>query len=307
MKYQKLGNSNLNVSKVALGLMRLKDKTDEEALLIVKTALESGINFFDHADIYGNGLSEVRFSNAIKTLNVNRKDIYIQSKVGIVELGKIYDFSKEHILTAVDGILERLNTDYLDSLLLHRPDMLWEPEEIAIAFDILFESGKVRNFGVSNMNQFQVSYLKSKIKYPIVANQLQFSIMHANMISTNVYVNSNLKEDGFDSVGILDYMRENNITIQAWSPFQYGRYQGVFVDNDKFPELNEVLGKLANKYNVTKTTITTAWILRHPANIQVLIGTMTPSRIIECAEATKIDLTREEWYEIYRSGGNKII
>lgn len=307
MKYQKLGNSNLNVSKVALGLMRISNKTDEEAKEIVKTALDAGINFFDHADIYGKGLSEIRFAKAIKALDVKRESIYIQSKVSIDTSGPSYNFSKEYILNAVDGVLKRLETTYLDALLLHRPDALWEPEKISEAFDILYESGKVRNFGVSNMNQFQVSYLKSKIKYPIIANQLQFSIMHANMISTNVYVNSNLKTDGFDSVGILDYMRENNITIQAWSPFQYGMFEGVFLDNPKFIELNQVLEQIANKYNVTKTTIATAWILRHPANIQVIIGTMTPSRIIECANASEIYLTREEWYEIYIAGGNKII
>lgn len=307
MQYHNLGKTNIKASRVALGLMRISEKTDEEAALIVKTALDSGINFFDHADIYGNGKSEIKFAKAISKLNVKREDIYIQSKVGIEELGVSYNFSKEHILKSVDGILKRLNTTYLDSLLLHRPDILWEPEEIAEAFDILYEEGKVKHFGVSNMNQFQVSYLQSKLKYPIIANQLQFSIMHANMVSTNVYTNSNLKKDGFDSLGIMDYMREKNITIQAWSPFQYGRYEGVFVDNDKFKELNDKLEEIANKYNVTKTTITVAWILRHPANIQVLIGTMTPSRIIECSLATKVNLTRDEWYDIYRAGGNKII
>jgi len=307
MKYEFLGKSNIKASRVALGLMRIADKTDEEAVEIVKTALDNGINFFDHADIYGAGNSEIKFSKAIETLKVDRKDIYIQSKVGIEELGKSYNFSKEHIINSVDGILKRLNTTYLDSLLLHRPDILWEPEEIKEAFDILYKSGKVKHFGVSNMNQFQISYLKSVLPYPIIANQLQFSIMHANMVSTGVYVNSNLKEDGFDSVGILDYLREHNITVQAWSPFQYGRYEGVFVDNDKFKELNEVLDKIAKKYNTTKTTITVSWILTHPANIQVLIGTMTPSRIIECANATNIKLERDEWYEIYRAGGNSII
>ena len=306
MKYQYLGSSSLRVSKVALGLMRISDKTHDEAKIIIKTALDAGINFFDHADIYGNGKSEIVFAKAMQELNVPRESYVLQSKVGI-RPGIAYDFSKEHILASVDKILERLNTTYLDSLLLHRPDMLWEPEEIKEAFVELKESGKVRYFGVSNMNQFQVSYLQSKLDFPLIANQLQYSIMHADMSSTNVFVNTNLKQDGFNSIGILDYMREHNITIQAWSPFQYGRYEGVYIDNPKFPELNKKLDELAKKHNTTKTTLAVAWILRHPAKMQVLVGSMTPSRIKECANAVNINLTKEEWYEIYFAAGNKIL
>lgn len=306
MKYQYLGSSSLRVSKVALGLMRISDKTHDEAKKIIKTALDAGINFFDHADIYGNGKSEIVFAKAMEELNVPRESYILQSKVGI-RPGIAYDFSKEHILASVDKILERLNTTYLDSLLLHRPDMLWEPEEIKEAFVELKESGKVRYFGVSNMNQFQVSYLQSKLDFPLIANQLQYSIMHADMSSTNVFVNTNLKQDGFNSIGILDYMREHNITIQAWSPFQYGRYEGVYIDNPKFPELNKKLDELAKKHNTTKTTLAVAWILRHPAKMQVLVGSMTPSRIKECANAVNINLTKEEWYEIYFAAGNKIL
>lgn len=306
MKYQLIGNSNIKASKVSLGLMRIKDKTHEEAVLILRTALESGINFFDHADVYGNGKSEEVFAKAMKELNVPRESYYLQSKVGI-RVGIDYNFTKEHILKSVDEILVRLNTSYLDTLLLHRPDMLWEPEEIAEAFKELKALGKVRYFGVSNMHQNQVSYLQSKLDDKIIINQLQYSIMHASMVTTGTYVNTNLKHDGFDAIGIIDYMREHNITIQAWSPFQYGRYEGIFLDNDKFSELNEVLDELAIKYNTTKTSLSVAWILRHPANIQVLVGTMTPSRIIECANGAKIELSREDWYKILISAGNKML
>lgn len=306
MIYHNLGKSDIKASRVSLGLMRIANKTEEEAVEIIDTALKSGINFFDHADIYGAGECEKKFARAIKKLNIDRSKYYLQSKVGI-KPGVMYDFSKDHILKTVDEILARLETTYLDVLLLHRFDMLWEPEEVAEAFKILKENGKVKYFGVSNMNQYQISYLQSKLDFPLIVNQLQYSIMHADLVSTQTFVNTNLKNDGFLAVGIMDYLREHNITIQAWSPFQYGRYEGVFVDNDKFPELNEKLAEIANKYQVSKTTISVAWILRHPANIQVIIGTMTPSRIKECALATTINLTKKEWYEIYMAAGNKLL
>lgn len=306
MIYHNLGKSNIKASRVSLGLMRIANKTEEEAVEIIDTALKSGINFFDHADIYGAGECEKKFARAIKKLNIDRSKYYLQSKVGI-KPGVMYDFSKDHILKTVDEILARLETTYLDVLLLHRFDMLWEPEEVAEAFNILKENGKVKYFGVSNMNQYQISYLQSKLDFPLIVNQLQYSIMHADLVSTQTFVNTNLKNDGLLAVGIMDYLREHNITIQAWSPFQYGRYEGVFVDNDKFPELNEKLAEIADKYQVSKTTISVAWILRHPANIQVIIGTMTPSRIKECALATTINLTKKEWYEIYMAAGNKLL
>lgn len=306
MKYHNLGNTNIKASRLALGLMRIADKSDEEAIEIIKTAFDVGINFFDHADIYGAGLSEVKFAKAIKTLGVKREDYYLQSKVGIIP-GKAYNFSYEHIMSSVEGILERLETNYLDSLLLHRPDMLMEPEVIAKAFKELRAQGKVLNFGVSNMNQFQVSYLQSLLPFKIEINQLQYSIMHAGMSTTSIFNNTNLYEKDFLSVGMMEYMRENNITIQAWSPFQYGRYQGVFIDNDKFPELNEKLSELALKYGVTKNGIAVAWINRHPAKIQTVVGTMTPSRLRECAQGIDIELSHNDWYEIYLAAGNKIL
>lgn len=305
MEYQKLGKSNMVVSKVSLGLMRIANKSQKEAVEIIKTAFECGINFFDHADIYGGGKSEIVFREAMKEISVPRGKYFLQSKVGI-KPGEMYDLSKEYILESVEGILERLDTPYLDVLLLHRFDMLWEPEKIVEAFKILKDSGKVRHFGVSNFNQYQVSYLQSKLDFSLVTNQLQFSIMHSDLVRTGIFVNTNLNDSGHNAIGLIDYLREKEITIQAWSPFQYGMFEGIFMDNDKFPELNEVLEKLAIKYKTTKTGISVAWIKKHPAKIQTIIGTMTPSRIIESAKGASIDLTREEWYEVYRSAGNKI-
>lgn len=304
MKYQKIGTSNINASRVALGLMRLTNKSHEEAIEILSSAFDNGINFFDHADIYGRGNSEVVFAKALKELNIPRKSYYLQSKVGIRPNNLGFDFSSDYITKSVDGILNRLETDYLDVLLLHRVDMLWEPKEIASAFKALKDSGKVKYFGVSNMHQDQMNLLSSYLDFPIISNQLQFSIMHPDLVATGVYVNTNLVNDGSKSIGIIDYLRLHNITMQAWSPFQYGQIEGTFLGNKDYPIINAKIDEIANKYQTTNTAVATAWILKHPAEIQVIIGTMNPSRIKASCDATSFELTKEEWYEIYLAAGN---
>jgi predicted oxidoreductase len=268
----------------------------------VQSALDIGANFFDHADIYGGGTCEEIFADAIQMDESVREKIIIQSKCGIRQ--GMVDFSKEHILHSVDNILKRLRTDYLDILLLHRPDALVEPEEVAEAFDLLESSGKVRHFGVSNQNPMQIQLLRKFVKQPIVANQLQLSITNANMISAGINVNMEnaaaINRDG----SILDFCRLNDITIQPWSPFQYGFFEGVFLGSDKFPELNQKIDEIAAKYDVSSTTIAVAWLLRHPAAMQPVIGTMNIERLQDCCKAGDIHLTRQEWYEIYRAAGN---
>jgi predicted oxidoreductase len=305
MRTIKLGKSDLQVPVIAVGCMRINRLDKPEAERFVQTALDIGANFFDHADVYGNGACEEIFSDAIHMNDAVREKIFLQSKCGI-RRGVAFDFSKSHILKAVDGILKRLKTDYLDVLLLHRPDALVEPEEVAEAFDILHSSGKVHNFGVSNQNPMQIQLLQRFIKQPIVTNQLQLSITNANMISQGLHVNmlddSSVNRDG----SVLDFCRLNDITIQPWSPFQYGFFEGVFLDNDKFPELNAKINEIAAKYDVTNTTIAMAWLLRHPAKMQPVTGTMNIERLKDCAKAADIFLTREEWYEIYISAGNRL-
>ena len=295
-----LGKSGLSVPTVAVGCMRISGMSEIQASAFVDTCLENGANFFDHADIYGAGESEVVFGKAISGM---REKVIIQTKCGIVP-GKMFDFSYEHIIDSVDGSLKRLGTEYIDVLLLHRPDALMEPEEVARAFGKLKASGKVRNFGVSNQNPYQMQLLNQYLDMPICANQLQFSIMHAPMIQSginvNMYNDSAVNRDG----GVLDYCRLNNITIQPWSPMQYGFFEGCFVDNDKFPQLNKVLENLAEKYSVSKTTIAIAWILRHPAKMMPITGTTNLSRLCDSFKATEIKLTREEWYDIYKAAGN---
>ncbi|QEN04456.1 aldo/keto reductase family oxidoreductase [Thiospirochaeta perfilievii] len=295
-------NSTLKVPEIALGCMRISDMTQNDLNKLITTSLDNGINFFDHADIYGGGKSEEIFGKTIKELKVKREDIMIQSKAGIRD--GFFDFSKEHIINSVDKILKRLNTDYLDCFLLHRPDTLMEPAEVADAFDSLEKSGKVKYFGVSNQNPMQIELLKRYVNQDLLFNQLQLSLKRTGMIdaglNVNMKVDSSVNHDGY----VLDYCRLNNITIQAWSPFQYGFFEGVFLNNQKFPELNSVIDRLAEKYSVTNSAIAVSWILRHPARIQTIIGTTNPKRVEDMSKAADFTLTREEWYELYRSAGN---
>jgi predicted oxidoreductase len=291
-------------SKIILGCMRISGLNNGDIQKLIETAMAGGINFFDHADIYGGGKSEEVFAKALKGMSLKREDMIIQSKCGIRK--GYFDFSQKHILESVDGILKRLNTDYLDVLLLHRPDALMEPEEVATAFDKLENSGKVRHFGVSNQNPMQMELMKKSVKQPLLFNQLQLSIMRTGMIdaglNVNMKVDNGINRDG----GILNYCRLNDITVQAWSPFQYGFFEGVFLNNKKFPEVNKVLDLLAEKYGVTDSAVAVAWILRHPAGIQTIIGTTNAKRVAQMTKATDFTLTREEWYEIYRAAGNTL-
>ncbi|MGN0486751.1 MAG: aldo/keto reductase family oxidoreductase [Acutalibacteraceae bacterium] len=297
-----LGKSGLFVPTVAVGCMRISKMNEKEVSAFVDTCLENGANYFDHADIYGGGESEVVFGKAVSNI---RDKVMIQTKCGIVS-GKMFDFSYEHIINSVDGSLKRLGTEYIDVLLLHRPDTLMEPEEVAKAFSELKAAGKVRHFGVSNQNPYQMQLLQNYLDMPLCANQLQFSVMHTPIIQSginvNMYNDSAINRDG----GVLDYCRLNHITIQPWSPMQYGFFGGCFVDNDKFKELNSVLDAIAKKYEVSKTTIAIAWILRHPAKMQPITGTTSLKRLTDCLSAAQVKLTREEWYEIYKAAGNKL-
>jgi predicted oxidoreductase len=285
--------------------MRINRLDKAGAERFVKAALDLGANFFDHADIYGNGDCEEIFAQAIGMNASVREGILLQSKCGI-RPGVAFDFSRDHILKSVEGSLRRLKTSYLDVLLLHRPDALVEPEEVAEAFGLLHSQGKVRCFGVSNQNPGQIRLLRKYLKQPVVANQLQLSITNAAMITQGLHVNMTddtaLGRDG----GVLDFCRLNDITIQPWSPFQYGFFQGVFLDNKEFPKLNAVIGETAKKYGVSSTTVAMAWLLRHPARFQPVTGTMNPERLADCVKASELTLTREEWYEILLAAGNTL-
>lgn len=299
-----MGRSDVEVPVVAVGCMRINSLGEMQAEKFVQTALDLNANFFDHADIYGGGECEAIFSKAIHMNDSIREKIILQTKCGITDA--TYDFSKEHILDAVDGSLKRLHTDYLDILLLHRPDALVEPEEVAEAFNILEDSGKVKHFGVSNQKPMQIELLKKSLRQPILVNQLQLSITNATMISNGINVNMENDEAVDRDGSILDYCRLHDITIQPWSPFQYGFFEGVFLGNRKFFQLNAKIDELAKRYQVSNTTIALAWIMRHPAKMQPVIGTMNLERLSDCVKAAEISLTREEWYELFNAAGNSL-
>lgn len=303
MKNIKIGGK-FSASAISLGCMRMGGLTEKRVDAIMDTALENGINFFDHADIYGRGDAEKVFGDYLKRNNNARDKMFIQTKCAIHD-GQ-FDFSKEHILKSVDGSLLRLGVDYVDVLLLHRPDTLMEPEEVAEAFDVLEASGKVRHFGVSNQNMMQMELLKTCVKQPLIANQLQFSVTEAGMVTSGMNVNMKNPESVMHDGSFLEYSRIKNITIQAWSPFQYGFFEGNFVDSDKYPELNKALAEVGEKYGISKTGVAAAWILRHPANMQVIVGTMNPEHLKDVCDASDVILTRQEWYDIYRAAGHKL-
>ena len=301
-----LSGTDVSVPNVVLGLMRIQDKTDEEIRTLVGTALDHGIDFFDHADVYGSSLHgcERRFAEAMRLTPTERERIVLQSKCGIVPAGPYFDFSAEHILRSVDGSLDALGTDYLDILLLHRPDALVEPEEVAAAFDELHRTGKVRAFGVSNHTPGQIELLRRYVRQPIVANQVQLSITHAPLVAQGIAPNMQGLDQSVDrDNGTLDYCRLHDITVQAWSPLQAGFFTGPFLGSPKYPELNAVVDRLAAQYDVTPLAVATAWITRHPARMQVVLGTTTPMRVAEAAAGSDLPLTRAEWYELFQAAG----
>ncbi len=308
-----IGKSGLKGSVISVGCYRIAEMEPAELDAWIAAADESGIDFYDHADIYGGGKSEEVFAAAFARSSLKRENIILQSKCGIrtgspgsgTRIGQ-FDFSKEHILSSVDGILDRLKTDYLDCLMLHRPDTLVEPEEVAAAFSQLQDSGKVRHFAVSNMNPGQIELLRKCVEQPLVANQLQLSLGHTGLIDAGFNVNMTndpgLVRDG----GILEYCRLHDITIQPWSPFQYGFFEGVFIGSEKFPELNQVLDELAEAKGVTSSAMAIAWLLRHPAAMQPILGTTKAQRVREIAKAADVEMSRDEWYRLYRAAGNEL-
>lgn len=310
MKTFTLPGTEIVAPNIVLGLMRIADKTDDDVRELVRTARDAGIDFVDHADVYGTELHgcEQRFAEAMQLTPSQRDEITIQTKAGIVREGPYFDFSYEHLMESVKGSLAALRTDRIDILLLHRPDALVEPEEVARAFDELESSGKVRHFGVSNHTPRQIDLLRKFVRQPIVANQLQLSITHEPIIAQGVAANMVAEQQSvtLDGGGILDYCRLHDITVQAWSPFQAGFFNGVFLGSPDYPELNAVIDRLAAHYEVPAIAIATAWITRHPARMQVVLGTTNPDRVAGAAQGSEVPLTRAEWYELFRAAGHRV-
>lgn len=306
MKYIRPKNTELTASNLILGCMRITELSEKELNQFIHSAIDEGINYFDHADIYGGGECESHFAKSIQMNSSLRERVIIQSKCGI--RNGYYDFSKKHILSSVDGSLQRLKTDYLDVLLLHRPDILMDPLEVAEAFEILYDKGKVRYFGVSNFNPMQIELLQNAVPDPLVFNQLQLSIAHTPMIDNGLNVNMMVDQNSNYGESILEYSRLKNITIQAWSPFQKGFFGGPFLgDMDNYKKLNEVINRIAVKYGVTNTAVAIGWITTHPAKMQVVLGTTNTKRLQDACKGSELQLTKSEWYELYQAAGNRLL
>ncbi len=304
MKMLNIAQGPRNASAIILGCMRMPALSVQEAADMIRAAAEEGVNFFDHATCYGDGEAETRFGDAFPLTGLRREDVILQSKCGLHFDRKEFDWSREDILTSAEESLKRLKTDYLDVLLLHRPDLLYDPQEVAQAFDELHSRGKVRFFGVSNVSPGQLELLKKYVNQPLVINQLQFSLDQTQLIDPGLYVNNMTTDRSTDrDNGLMDYCRLHDITIQAWSPLQFGMFKGCFVDHPDFPELNRVLGELGEKYHVPKTAIAIAWILRHPAQMQAIAGTMNPAHLKDICAASGVHLTHQEWYQLYLAAG----
>ena len=307
MRYITLGQDDKELSEIVLGMMRIKDKSVREVEELVETALSVGINAFDLADIYGRGRCEELLGLVLKNRPDLREEMWIQSKCGIrIEEFTYFDFSKEYILQSVDGILERLQVDYLDSLLLHRPDALMESDQVAEAFDLLYKQGKVRDFGVSNQNPMMMELLKKDVKQSLAVNQLQLSAAFTPGFESGFHVNMEDSQAAMRDGSIFEYCKLHDVVIQAWSVLQFGYFKGNFVGNEKFQALNQVLDRLAIKYGVTSSTIAISWILRYPAKMQAVVGTTNPKHLREVSQAGNFSLTRKEWYEIYLAAGNNL-
>ncbi len=305
MKKYNVVNGPQNVPAIIQGCMRMPSLSVKEAAKVIRTAYDLGVDFFDHATCYGeNGAAETRFGDAFPETGLKREDVILQSKCGLCFDRNEFDWTKENIISSVNDSLRRLKTDYLDVLLLHRPDVLFEPEEVAEAFDELEKAGKVKYFGVSNLVPMQIELLKKYVKQPLIFNQVQLSLEQSQLIDQALYMNNKTTDFSINRDGnALDYCRLHDITIQAWSPLQHGMFKGNFVDNPDFPKLNNALGIIAEREGVTKTAVALAWILRHPAKMQVIIGTMNPEHIREACDSCKVKLSHHDWYELYLAAG----
>ena len=304
MKYVNIVNGPQQVSQIIQGCMRMPSLSKEDAATVIRTAYDCGINFFDHATVYGGGEAETRFSEAFPLTGLKREDIYIQSKCGIHPERSEFDWTKEDILSSVDGILQRLKVDYLDTLLLHRPDLLFEPEEVADAFNTLEQAGKVKWFGVSNLVPMQMELLKKFVKQPLIINQVQLSLEQSQLIDQALYMNNKTTDLSINrDANVLDYCRLNDVKIQAWSPLQVGMFGGSFINNPDFPELNKALEEVAEREGVSKAAVAIAWILRHPAKMQAIIGSMNPEHIKDVCAAADVSLSHHDWYTLYLAAG----
>ena len=271
----------------------------------VEAALEAGITYFDHADIYTLGNAETVFGELLKNNSSLRTKIILQSKAGIclhegVLNSSIYDSSGTYLTQQVEAILKRLHTDYLDVFMLHRPDALMNPKEVGATFNALKKAGKVKRFGVSNMSVSQIQAIQKYCDEPLVANQIQLSLGHSLVLDSGVLVNTKNEIDFNGVEGLLEYGQANKLSIQAYGSLDGGRFTGnvsLITDDDK--NTITLINELAEKYNTTSASISLAWLFKIPGTIQPIIGSTNSKRIAACKDATTIDLSRLDWYNLW--------
>ena len=293
-------------SRIIQGLMRVYGKSKEDLYDLIRYDLDHGVTYFDTADCYGDGLSESLLGEVLSEHPELREKMFIQTKVAIRRDSNgqsYYDLSKEHILEAVDASLSRLQIKRIDRLLLHRPDIFFDAREVARALDTLFASGKIASFGVSNFPKETIDYLQSETRFPPLVNQVEFGIGHLPLVSEPLNTNLNHDDSIYRSGELFYYMKRKGIALQAWSPFQKGYFGGSILDYGRFPEINRALQAMAEKYKTSPASIATAFILALDKNVSVVTGSMDPAHVQESIDALSINLSKEDWYSLYRAGG----
>ena len=319
MERMRLGRGGPLVSRLAYGCAALGGPWDageltqerrRKALAALEAALDAGVDHFDLADVYAFGKAERAFSEIWQLDPSLRARVVVQSKCGVVRSADdtsraetYYDSSREHILAAARGSMGRLGVDYLDLLVLHRPDVLLEPEEVAAAFDRLHAGGEVRHFGVSNYAPGQVELLQAALDRPLLVNQLQVSLAHPDLIDDAVVVNDTSPDRPVRGFGTLAYCMQRSITVQAWAPLGAG---GLVRDDDagadpRLLAVRRELAAVARERGAHPAAVAIAWILRHPAGIQPLLGGRTPDEIRTAAQGIDLTLTRAEWYRLFNA------
>lgn len=279
----------------------------DQAAAAVQAALDAGITLFDHADIYRSGKSEAVFGEVMAATPGLRERIRLQTKCGIRlnerGLQTHYDLSRDAILERVNGSLERLRTDYVDILLLHRPDPLADPAEMASAVGQLMDEGKVRQLGVSNMSAAQIEALQDRLEAPVVANQLEMSLLKRAWLESQVLVNHPEHLDYSFPHGTLEYCTRNNVTLQAYGALARGVYTGAEPDSPTSADAAtaELVAGLAGEYGTSGEGVLLGWLMKHPAGIAPVIGTVNPDRIRACGDAARVAqaLTRADWYKLW--------
>lgn len=294
------------MSRIALGLMRISELNVDQVEQLISNALDNGINFFDLADIYGNGRCEELLGLVLKKNPSLRKRMYIQTKIGIRKNPKRYDLSYDYIIQAVNDCLKRLQLDYIDCLLLHRPDIFMDCDEVASAISYLIKQGLIRDFGVSNFSSSEIAYLSSALDVKIKYNQLQLGVGNTLMVDQTMYTNLNNSYVTKDNDDLFFYLKKEKIIVQCWSPYFVGFFEGSIFDEEKYPVLNQVLEKYANRYNTSKCAIATAFLLKLDKNLLVITGSTNIEHIKESLDGEKINLSREDWYSLYNEIGHKV-